>query len=175
MRSPEALKTVLDAAEKALAEGIEDISKLNQLKEILTRKLRQPGTKVQVKPVFKRIESDLGGGIGIGGSHSRSPSSSGGGGGKNTAASNNQSLLGKVQLIVKWGGEFTHAGRHHSHDLGDNLRKDLMIMNRKILDDVKIYTSSERRVIATADIFAKALLKVAELHQEYLIINKEML
>jgi hypothetical protein len=48
-------------------------------------------------------------------------------------------------------------------------------MNRKIMDDVKIYTSSERRVMATADIFGKALLSVAELPQEFLIVNKEML
>jgi inositol-hexakisphosphate/diphosphoinositol-pentakisphosphate 1-kinase len=56
----------------------------------------------------------------------------------------------KIQLIVKWGGEFTHAGLHQARDFGINLRKDMIIMNRNLLqNNVKIYSSSERRVRAT--------------------------
>jgi len=56
----------------------------------------------------------------------------------------------KIQLIVKWGGEFTHAGLHQARDFGNNLRKDMIIMNRNLLqNNVKIYSSSERRVRAT--------------------------
>ena len=58
--------------------------------------------------------------------------------------------LVKIQLIVKWGGEFTHAGLHQARDFGNNLRKDMIIMNRNLLENnVKIYSSSERRVRAT--------------------------
>ncbi|KAG0232973.1 hypothetical protein BGW42_007786 [Actinomortierella wolfii] len=81
----------------------------------------------------------------------------------------------KLQVIVKWGGEFTHAAKHQSRDLGENLRKDLLIMNRHVLDDVKIFTSSERRVRATAEVFTQKFLGIREVPKEMLHIRKEML
>ncbi|EIE79050.1 hypothetical protein RO3G_03755 [Rhizopus delemar RA 99-880] len=66
--------------------------------------------------------------------------------------------LRKLQVNVKWGGEFTHAGLHQSRDLGENLRKDINILNKHLYDDVKIYSSSERRVRATAEIFTRYFL-----------------
>ncbi|KAJ3197002.1 hypothetical protein HK101_006661 [Irineochytrium annulatum] len=86
-----------------------------------------------------------------------------------------KSVLEKAQLIVKWGGEFTHGGKHQSKDLGENLRKDLRILNKTLLDDIKVYTSSERRVIATAEVFVKALLDSPDVPDSLLTISKEML
>ncbi|KAI1313870.1 hypothetical protein EDD11_002441 [Mortierella claussenii] len=81
----------------------------------------------------------------------------------------------KLKIIVKWGGEFTHAAKYQSRDLGDNLRKDLLIMNKHVLDDVKIYTSSERRVRATAELFTQRFLDIREVPKDMLLIRKEML
>ncbi|CAO3628621.1 unnamed protein product [Mucor hiemalis] len=66
--------------------------------------------------------------------------------------------LRKLQVNVKWGGEFTHAGLHQSRDLGENLRKDMKILNKHVTDDIKIWSSSERRVRATADVFTRYFL-----------------
>lgn len=81
----------------------------------------------------------------------------------------------KIQIIVKWGGLLTHGGHFHSNDLGITLRKDLNIVHKKLLDNVKVYCSSEMRVIATADTMCKALLAVTDLPADFLIIRKEML
>lgn len=78
-------------------------------------------------------------------------------------------------LIVKWGGDYTHAGRHHTKDLGESMRKELAILNRELLEDVKIFCSAERRVLATADVFAKALLATAEVAPHCISTLKDLL
>lgn len=88
---------------------------------------------------------------------------------------NSKNNKGDLQCIVKWGGEFTHSGLHHSRDLAQNLRKDLSIINKNLLEDIKVFTSSERRVIATADTFCKAFLNTHDIPPDFIMVSKEML
>lgn len=83
----------------------------------------------------------------------------------------NHSLL----VVIKWGGEFTHAGRHHAQEFGESLRTDLKILNRSLLNDIIIYSSEERRVKATAIITAKALLHLARLPSGFIINSPDLL
>ncbi|TFK55682.1 hypothetical protein OE88DRAFT_1731344 [Heliocybe sulcata] len=128
LREKEQLTLIATAIEEAKALGAvgEDLTKLTQLNNALFSKIEFPGTKAQLKPVYSKKQ-----------------------------AGQTRSLT-KLTLVFKWGGEFTHSARYQSRDLGENMKKDISIMNKEVLNN--IYTSSERRVVASAEIFAAALL-----------------
>ncbi|KDN43793.1 hypothetical protein K437DRAFT_274814 [Tilletiaria anomala UBC 951] len=88
--------------------------------------------------------------------------------------------LEKMQLIIKWGGEFSHAARHQAKEYGLNMRRDMLIMNDSVLKNCTIYTSSERRVTASAEIFAAALLDDPEAPEQrteplHMVVRKDLL
>ena len=95
---------------------------------------------------------------------------------KPTLNSENPEIVDKVQLILKWGGEPTHSAKHQATDLGEQIRQKLQLLNREALENVKIYTSSERRVIASAQYFTDSLLELDEpLPDDFLIVRKDLL
>ncbi|CAG7850667.1 Inositol hexakisphosphate and diphosphoinositol-pentakisphosphate kinase; AltName: Full=Cortical actin cytoskeleton protein asp1; AltName: Full=InsP6 and PP-IP5 kinase [Serendipita indica DSM 11827] len=138
LREREQLETIATAIEEARELGAigEDLGKLSALNNALFKKIDLPGTKAQLKPGYH----------------------------KNKGAGTRK--LDKLTLVLKWGGEFTHAARYQSRDLGENMRRDISIMNKECLNNVKIYTSSERRVTASAEIFAAALLTPSAAQQQ---------
>ncbi|KAG8790965.1 hypothetical protein FRC16_000650 [Serendipita sp. 398] len=138
LREREQLETIAAAIEEAKSLGAigEDLGKLSALNGALFKKIDLPGTKAQLKPGYKKDKSA------------------------------GTRKLEKLVLVLKWGGEFTHAARYQSRDLGENMRRDISIMNKDCLNNVRIYTSSERRVTASAEIFAAALLTPSPAQQQ---------
>ena len=219
LKGEAALNSVLDAVKVALKQGVEDPEKLNVLRTSLARKGAWTGTKVQIKPMFRkrkseeitRIRSEIersenpGAILAAEGltaepkstSHpvSRPPTRSD----SMTettlsrfSAAENDLVIEKLQLIVKWGGEPTHSARYQSQDLGENMRNDLLLMNKESLDDVRVFTSSERRVSTsgtcvstssislsadkgTAQIWAAAFLNKKEVSESSITVRKDLL
>ena len=51
----------------------------------------------------------------------------------------------------------------------------MLIINKNVFKDVKIYSSSERRVTATADVFAQSFLNLDKIPSDLIVVTKEML
>ncbi|RKF65694.1 putative inositol pyrophosphate synthase vip1 [Erysiphe neolycopersici] len=197
-----ALESVTAAVDTALHEGIEDLEKLRNLKNVLVKKGGWIGTKVQIKPMFRRKKANKA-------KHNtiiskekppklmnvdyepgeeqneksdepehyvleRYDSLSEITLSRITAAENSL-VLDKLQLIVKWGGEPTHSARYQSQELGESMRNDLILMNREVLDKVHVFSSSERRVTTSAQIWAAAFTHQKEISPDFIKIRKDLL
>lgn len=84
-------------------------------------------------------------------------------------------IVDKVQFILKWGGEPTHSAKHQASDVGEQLRQNIKLLNKEALNDVKVYTLSERRVIASAHLATCSMLGLEDLPDDFLIIRKDLL
>ncbi|KAK7537628.1 histidine phosphatase superfamily-domain-containing protein [Phyllosticta citricarpa] len=194
-----ALQSVQDAVSRAFEEGEEDHEKLSSLRNALNKRIGWPGTKVQIKPMFRKrkkeeMSPELLAEIQAESDNDkmkedkppptdpeklkewkekRSDSLSGVTMSRIAAAENNL-VLDKLQLIIKWGGEPTHSARYQAHDLGENIRNDMLLMNREALDDVRVFSSSERRSTTSAQIFATTFLN-QELAPDFITVRKDLL
>ncbi|KAF2145144.1 uncharacterized protein K452DRAFT_356452 [Aplosporella prunicola CBS 121167] len=198
-----ALQSVADAVDKAMEEGEEDPDKLMSLRNALNKRAGWPGTKIQIKPMFrKRTKDELPpdflvdlpseneaekhpDGLPSEDEAPKDPvrlkewrekrsNSLNGMTLSRIAAAEKNLILDKLQLIIKWGGEPTHSARYQARDLGENLRNDMLLMNRHALDDVHVFSSSERRSTTSAQIFATTFLN-QELPPDFISVRKDLL
>jgi hypothetical protein len=199
-----ALASVIDAVDVAMKAGIEDRAKLKALRNVLIKKGSWAGTKVQIKPMFRKkdkskaaeaqkdakdappkedepvvqTDEDADKKEGEQTPRKKPPkrhdSLSGVTMSKFTAAEE-RLVLDKLQLIVKWGGEPTHSARYQAQELGENMRSDLGLMNREVLDEVHVFSSSERRVVTSAQIWAASFLKKKDVPEDFITIRKDLL
>ena len=196
LKGEAALYSVLEATKIAMQQKIEDLDKLQLLKTSLVRKFKEAGTKVQIKPMFRKrkveeqeaalqsLEEQVPIVDGLivqepeademSRPHTRSDSFAGVTLSRFSAAENDL-VLDKLQLIIKWGGEPTHSARYQSQDLGENMRADLSLLNKEILDDVKVFTSSERRVSTSAQIWAASFQDQKEAAEDAIQVRKDLL
>jgi hypothetical protein len=205
-----ALASVIEAVDVAMRAGIEDPAKLKALRNVLIKKGSWAGTKVQIKPMFRKkadaaksgakppkepeqhkdaatikedepvVQTDEDTDNKKNGENTprkpprRTDSLSGVTMSKFTAAEESL-VLDKLQLIVKWGGEPTHSARYQAQELGENMRGDLGLMNREMLDEVHVFSSSERRVVTSAQIWAASFLKKKDVPEDFVTIRKDLL
>ncbi|OOQ86769.1 putative histidine acid phosphatase [Penicillium brasilianum] len=199
-----ALSSVSEAVKIAMEQGLEDMEKLKLLRTSLEKKGGWPGTKVQIKPMFRKRrpeemrepgrtttptppvagesipEEPLSPVAGetaeeaLRRSQTRSDSISGPTFSRFSAVENDL-ILDKLQLVIKWGGEPTHAARYQAQDLGLNMRDDLKLMNKEALSNVRLFTSSERRVSTSAQIWACSFLNQKEIPEDFIQVRKDLL
>ncbi|KAJ5774656.1 hypothetical protein N7457_009552 [Penicillium paradoxum] len=201
-----ALASVSDAVKQAMDKGLEDMEKLKLLRTSLEKKGGWPGTKVQIKPMFRKRtpeEMRAQGRVPISSplpentpseeplspvaseglapdndelrrSQTRSDSISDATFSRFSAAENDL-ILDKLQLVIKWGGEPTHAARYQSQDLGLNMRDDLKLLNKEALNNVRLFTSSERRVSTSAQIWACSFLDQKDIPEDLIQVRKDLL
>lgn len=212
LKGEAALASVQAAVRTAIEQKSEDPEKLRNLMNALSRKIGQPDTKVQIKPMFKKrkhevstndtqaqnaiVDQTIPEESAVHAAQPESPvaekttvndqdgavhrvptrhDSISGNTFSRYAGEGEQLVIDKMQLVMKWGGEPTHSARYQSQDLGAYMRDDWKLLNRDVLNDVRLFTSSEKRVKTSAQIWAAAFLGQKDVPEDVIQVRKDLL
>lgn len=76
---------------------------------------------------------------------------------------------------LSWGGEPLHSLRYQSQDLGTSMRDEYLLLNKALLDDVRVFSGGESASRTSAQIWTASFLNVTELPEDLIAVRKDLL
>ncbi|KIW71690.1 hypothetical protein PV04_03825 [Phialophora macrospora] len=81
----------------------------------------------------------------------------------------------KSLFELSWGEEAIHSLRYQGQDLGTSMRKDYILLNKAILEDVRVSCGPDKSSTASAQIWTAAFLDLSSLPENFITVRRYLL